>query len=1014
MLKLLVSCGFFSAQLDSMQFRKYTTTHGLSDNVITSLSQDDKGYLWIGTSNGLNRFDGTKFQNYFQNQAPFYLPGNYINKLVKLSEGGMGVVTRRGFMKLNYNNYHGKNYLVKDSTFFNTYLNGVNDVAELENKKYALSTHTGFYVFNEDGSLYYRHDEYTVKDHSTKRITYGRDIFKLSEKEILLYTNDKPVYYNTDNKKHETILPGNKNYEHFLLDTSNWTIRKQLNKKQYLFIPFCNDTIYYYDRVKNKKTASPVNFSTKKELYWASFIFAYNDSTFFMNGRHGGVFTFYLNEKSGKIRFEEKKQLADLRCNWIFKDRENRLWIGTDNGLLKQDLIKSQVTSWFYNDSRETSGNAYFDKVLKAGPYIFMTRSSKDEALYVIDAKTMLLKKKLSFYQGNDYWNMVVNMRRYHADTLWISCVPGILWLDLKNLSYGKVTLPEELKNKALVLGEVNQNNEAWMCGYLKNLVVSYSVEKRKFRFYTNSTQPSFPFSKPKHVLYDADKNVWFAGHGLSRFNTHTQRFDTLMNYFEGANKFEDNILCASPDKYGSIWFHVVENGLIQYQTGEKKYQVFAAQQGIPSGEILLMAPVINDKLWFGTRQKLTCFNIKNHTLITLGQEDGLPEENFTGSEIFHDTSSGNLYAAMNNYLISFPSIIKENPNYQKQIKPDVLVLKNTPFMYHPRDTLYLNHDQNNISIHLSILDFEVKTPYLLSYTLNDTLNNYKIDEPLIRLTHLDYGTNILTLKARDSYNKVLSKRLVIFLKPPYWRTWWFIILCVAAGTFAIYWLIKLRLKKLNQKALLNQQLSEFELKALHAQMNPHFIFNCLNSIKSLILYKRNEEATVYLNKFSSLVRQNLDHSRKQFLTLQQNIDYIKEYIAIESLRFNDLNYQIDVAPEVDTYEIKIAPMLLQPLIENAIWHGLQALPGNKKLHVKFRAAKSLVVCEIEDNGIGIHRSQIQSKKEHTSIGIENIRKRIKLLNEKYNLEYTLEIRDLSEDIPAGRGTVALLSFNYI
>lgn len=1010
----MVSCSFFSAQLDSMQFKKYTTVQGLSDNVITAISQDNNGYVWIGTSNGLNRFDGTKFQNYFQNQEPLHLPGNYITKLIRLSDGSMGVATRRGFMTLNCNDYSGKNYFIRDSTFFNTYLNSVNDVMELENKKYTLSTRTGFYVFNKDGTLYYRHDEYTAKDHSTKRIAYGQDIFKLNEKEILIYTHDKPVYFTTDGKKDETIVPNNKDYEHFLLDAHNWTIRKQLNKRQYLFIPLSNDSVYYYDRIKNKKTASAINFTAKKELYWASFIFPYNDTTFFMNGKHGGVFTFYLSEKSGKIRFEPKKQLADLRCNWIFKDRENRLWIGTDNGLLKQNLQKSEVKAWFYNDSRETSGNAYFDKIIKAGPYIFMTRSSKDEALYVIDAKTMLLKKKLSFYESNDYWNMIISMRLYHPDTLWISCVPGILWLNIKNLSYGKVKLPEEIKNKALVLGPVEQNNETWMCGYLKNLAACYSVEKREFRLYTNTTQPSFPFSKPKHLVYDANKNVWFAGHGLCRFNTQTQSFDTLMYYFAGANKFEDNILCASPDVYGSIWFHVVENGLVQYDTRQKKYQVFSVADGIPSGEMLLMSPVINNKLWFGMRQKMICFDVKNHTLITLGQEDGLPDENFTGSEIFHDTSSGKLYAAMNNYLISFPAAIKDGASYQKQIKPDVLMLRNTPFIYHPRDTIYLNHDQNNLSIQLSILDFETKTPYQLSYTLNDTLNNYKIDEPLIRLTRLDYGTNILTLKAKDRYNKVLSQRLVILIKQPYWRTWWFIILCGAAGAFIIYWLIKIRLKKLNQEATLNQQLSEFELKALHAQMNPHFIFNCLNSIKSLILYKRNEEATVYLNKFSSLVRQNLDHSRKQFLTLQQNIDYIKQYIDIESLRFNDLNYQIDIAPEVDTYETKIAPMLLQPLIENAIWHGLQALQGNKQLHVKFRVSKSLIVCEIEDNGIGILYSQAQSKKEHSSIGIENIRQRIKLLNEKYNLDYTLEIRDRSEDTPKGRGTVALLSFNYI
>ena len=121
-----------------MQFKKYNTTHGLSDNVITAISQDDEGYLWIGTSNGLNRFDGTKFQNYFQSQRPINLPGNYVSKLIRLSDGCMGVITRRGFMKLNYTNYTGINYLLQDRSFFHTYLNSVNDAVELGNKKYSL------------------------------------------------------------------------------------------------------------------------------------------------------------------------------------------------------------------------------------------------------------------------------------------------------------------------------------------------------------------------------------------------------------------------------------------------------------------------------------------------------------------------------------------------------------------------------------------------------------------------------------------------------------------------------------------------------------------------------------------------------------------------------------------------------------------------------------------------------------------------------------------------------------
>lgn len=1002
------------AQLDNMQFERYTMRQGLSDNIVTAIEQDTFGYIWIGTSNGLNRFDGSRFQNYFQGQAPLKQPGNYIHKLIRLPNASLGVVTRRGFMKMDCRDYSSKNYLLNDSTFFYTYLNNTADAAELKNKKYALSSQSGFYVFNTDGSIYFRYDHFTEKDLTNNRIAYGRDFMKLSDYELLLYTNKLPVYFNVNTKKFKTLSQNDKKYSGLLLDDQQWTIRKQLSSNDYLFVSFKTDSLYYFDLAKNKKTGSPLGFHADDELYWASFIFPYNDTTFFVNARYGGIFTFYLNKNTGTVRVNPKKQLQDLRCNWIFKDKENRLWIGTNQGLLKQNLRQASVSHWSYHNIQGTGGNAFFDNVVITGDHIFITRPSKNEALYVIDAHNMLLKKKLSFYNGAHGWNTIMNMRLCHPDTLWISCVSGILWLHTKNLSYGKLPLPEELQNKALFFGQMSPSGEIWLCGYLRNLAACYTQKNKTFTIYSTNSSPSFPLAKPKHIIYDSDENIWFGGHGLSRFNRNTLQFDTLMHFFAGPNKFEDNMLCASSDSYGSLWFHVVDNGLIQYNTKQKTYTVFSVPEGIPSGEILMMSPVIKNKLWLATRQKLICFDVKDHSVLTLDQEDGLPDDNFTGSEIFYDPLSTKMYAAMNNHLVSFPATLKNVLNFQTQLKIDVMYIKNGQSSFHPSDTVYLTYAQNNLTLRLSILDFETKTPYQLSYTLNDTLNRYPLDEPIVHLTNLDYGTNNVSFTAKDKYNKTLECGMIIIISPPFWRTWWFLILSLLLATAVIYLLIQRRLRKLNQEAKLNQQLSEFELKALHAQMNPHFIFNCLNSIKALIMYKRNEEATVYLNKFSSLVRLNLEHSRKQFLSLQQNIDYLKQYIEIEALRFNDLNYEIYIAPDLDTLEIKIAPMLLQPLIENAIWHGLQALSGDKNLRLRFTVANMRVNCEIEDNGVGINFTKTSEKKNHQSIGVENIRQRIKLLNEKYNLGYLLELKDLSENGEEKRGTLARLSFNYI
>jgi len=211
----------------------------------------------------------------------------------------------------------------------------------------------------------------------------------------------------------------------------------------------------------------------------------------------------------------------------------------------------------------------------------------------------------------------------------------------------------------------------------------------------------------------------------------------------------------------------------------------------------------------------------------------------------------------------------------------------------------------------------------------------------------------------------------------------------------------------------LDQQLAEYEMKALHAQMNPHFIFNSLNSIKEMILHQDTRNASLYLSRFAQLIRLNLEHSRKTFITLRQNIEYLESYLEMEQLRFADFNYHIGIRGEIDVDEIRIAPMLIQPLVENAIWHGLLPNSGNKQLNILFYIDEEKLVCEIEDNGIGIRRSLLNKndlQQMHTSMGIGNIRQRIAILNEKYRISCSLSIRDKSEISGAmDTGTVSKL-----
>src|SRR3954453_7946769 len=216
----------------------------------------------------------------------------------------------------------------------------------------------------------------------------------------------------------------------------------------------------------------------------------------------------------------------------------------------------------------------------------------------------------------------------------------------------------------------------------------------------------------------------------------------------------------------------------------------------------------------------------------------------------------------------------------------------------------------------------------------------------------------------------------------------------------------------------INEQLAEARLAALQAQMNPHFVFNALNSIKRMILDGDNDRASRYLSKFALMIRMTLEHSKDIFVTLDENIEYLKAYLEMERLRFDDsFSYTILISESIDQSETAIPSLMIQPLVENAIWHGLMLADGDKKIKIAFTQYENKIICTIEDNGIGIHCSEKLkeiNKTPHRSHGLDNLRNRIKIMNEKYDTACSLEISDLGDMYKDRSGTRVVLGFNII
>jgi sensor histidine kinase YesM len=224
--------------------------------------------------------------------------------------------------------------------------------------------------------------------------------------------------------------------------------------------------------------------------------------------------------------------------------------------------------------------------------------------------------------------------------------------------------------------------------------------------------------------------------------------------------------------------------------------------------------------------------------------------------------------------------------------------------------------------------------------------------------------------------------------------------------------------KKQKELAFINQQLAEAQLSALQTQMNPHFIFNSLNGIKGMILENEQLKASRYLTRFAQMIRITLNQSREVFTTLYENLEHLESYLVMEKLRFDDsFTYRVIVDECLDKEETMVPTLMIQPLVENAIWHGLMQNQGEKRIVIHFSKVDETVSCTIEDNGIGINKSEELKKihrPSHNSVGLNNLRNRIQIMNEKYQLDCSLTIHDLSDWSPDATGTCAVLNFNIV
>lgn len=334
----------------------------------------------------------------------------------------------------------------------------------------------------------------------------------------------------------------------------------------------------------------------------------------------------------------------------------------------------------------------------------------------------------------------------------------------------------------------------------------------------------------------------------------------------------------------------------------------------------------------------------------------------------------------------------------------------------HKTGALLVQCDELNTlsNIYATTRRYDSAYVYLKRYTiLKDSLNNSERDKDLIR-KEMQFQFN----RKEDSFhfqNQLLSKNNA--LNKLRLRQQWIysiggLLLLTSIVGFYFY---RSHNRQAKLKSEFERRVSEAALVSLRSQMNPHFIFNCLNSIKLYAAENDSEAATEYLDKFSRLIRLVLENSERERILLSRELETLRLYMEMEQVRFKEkLQYEITVEDTVDIDYVEVPPMLIQPYIENAIWHGLMHKPRGGKVWIRFsyRVSEHCITVRVKDNGIGRAKAaEIKSRSvvHNQSYGMKITQERISLINQKYRTEASVAIEDLYDDQQQPAGTEVII-----
>jgi ligand-binding sensor domain-containing protein len=675
--------------------------------------------------------------------------------------------------------------------------------------------------------------------------------------------------------------------------------------------------------------------------------------------------------------------LNGLNVSCIFKDREGGYWFGT------------QQKGVFYCPSLENGlleGVPGIDNDIVKG-----VTTDKQDQLYVGMQNGNVFNVNLRLHQAKDITpgTVLLTSTLYFDDETNTLCVAGQnmsfyrtgVWLDNKFYVPNRNHWVAHSCNRAAK----ETGNNSWI---IVNGLFTEKIDMASHRVTQTSIEDLGKAERFYAVCFDPAKRIWVSDNkGLFEYKDHQ-----LIKPAVPHPVFDQTTTDILARADGTLVFCPKGYGVALWKPGSAAPIVIGAEQGLLSNKVTRLFLEADTTIWACTDHGVSKITFKvngKYVVDNLTVQNGLPSNNV--SQV--TATDGYYWIATDKGLLR----LQKKPQATPIAAPvfESILVNNQSYLplFGQKDVqsgnFSLPHDSSDVSIEWAALHFhsngQIPYQYRLVNGVNDTIWVITSDRR-INYANLSSGAYLFQVKAQNEEGKWGPTANFYFtIRPPWYATWWFEGLAICALLGGAYWLYRSRIATLQKEAAVEQQINDLERRALQAQMNPHFIFNCLNSIQHSISTGDKEDAMRYTSRFAQLTRAMLNFSGKSKIGLDEEIPALENYMELEKLRFgNQLNFEIVVAPDLDIFETAIPPMLIQPFLENAFKHGR---PSQIDLH--FTKNSQYLVVTVRDDGEGLGAL---TNKSNQSKGIAISRQRLNIWNGDNNPE-NLSIESLEKGV---------------